>query len=546
MTELLTSAQMRAIELAEIESGSVTGLQLMERAGRGAVDTALAKWTELAHGAHRALILCGPGNNGGDGFVIARRLTDLGWSVDVFLYGDAAKLPPDAKANHDLWLSMGVVLPFDATAIWGCERPDLFVDAVFGTGLTRPLPEELAMALQVRMMGNWKRGHAIRRLAIDCPSGLNLDTGIVPNSDDGKMPRVNTAHLTVAFHSLKAGHRLGLGPTICGDVQVVDIGLNGPDAAKRAMIGTDPDPERARLIDPSFGDHPLPPRIWPGAMIAKLRGQGHKYDYGHAMILAGGPGRGGAARMAARAALRSGAGLVTVLCPPDALQENACHLNAVMLRACADASTFRQIVDDRVTALCLGPGLGVGPDTRALVTAALDHRRGERGWRDPVVVLDADALTSFEDDPSSLFALLHPRTVLTPHEGEFSRLFPDLAQSERAVRSKIDVVRSAADRAGCIVLLKGEDTVIAQPGGGASVHSAARDRAVPWLATAGAGDVLAGLIAGLAAPETAPNLFCVTEAAVWLHCEAARQFGPGLIAEDLPEMLPKVFSSLAH
>ena len=546
MTELLTSAQMRAIELAEIESGSVTGLQLMERAGRGAVDTALAKWTELAHGAHRALILCGPGNNGGDGFVIARRLTDLGWSVDVFLYGDAAKLPPDAKANHDLWLSMGAVSPFDATAIWVCERPDLFVDAVFGTGLTRPLPEELAMALEVRMMGNWKRGHAIRRLAIDCPSGLNLDTGIVPNSDDGKMPRVNTAHLTVAFHSLKAGHRLGLGPTICGDVQVVDIGLNGPDAAKRTMIGTDPDPERARLIDPSFGDHPLPPRIWPGAMIAKLRGQGHKYDYGHAMILAGGPGRGGAARMAARAALRSGAGLVTVLCPPDALQENACHLNAVMLRACADASTFSQIVDDRVTALCLGPGLGVGPDTRALVTAALEHRRAERGWRDPLVVLDADALTSFQDDPSSLFALLHPRTVLTPHEGEFSRLFPDLAQSERAVRSKIDVVRSAADRAGCIVLLKGEDTVIAQPGGGASVHSAARDRAVPWLATAGAGDVLAGLIAGLAAPETAPNLFCVTEAAVWLHCEAARHFGPGLIAEDLPEMLPKVFSSLAH
>ncbi len=546
MTELLTSAQMRAIELAEIESGTVTGLQLMERAGRGAVDAVLVKWNELAHGAHRALILCGPGNNGGDGFVIARRLTDLGWSVDVFLYGDVAKLPPDAKANHDLWLSMGSVSLFDATAVRSCKRPDLFVDAVFGTGLTRPLPKDLAMGLEVGMMGNWNCGHAIRRLAIDCPSGLNLDTGTVPNSDDGTLPRVNSAHLTVSFHSLKAGHRLGLGPTLCSDVQVVDIGLNGPDAAGRAMIGTAPDPERARLIDPSFGDHPLPPRIWPGGMIAKLRGQGHKYDYGHAMILAGGPGRGGAARMAARAALRSGAGLVTVLCPPNALQENACHLNAVMLRACADASTFRQIVDDRVTALCLGPGLGVGPDTRALVTAALEHRRAERGWRDPVVVLDADALTSFQDDPSSLFALLHPRTVLTPHEGEFSRLFPDLAQSDRAVRSKIDVVRSAADRAGCIVLLKGEDTVIAQPGGGASVHSAARDRAVPWLATAGAGDVLAGLIAGLAAPETAPNLFCVTEAAVWLHCEAARHFGPGLIAEDLPEMLPKVFSSLAN
>ena len=544
MTELLTSTQMRAIEQTEIESGAVTGLQLMERAGRGAVDAVIAKWPELSRGGHRALILCGPGNNVGDGFVIARRLTDLGWSVDVFLYGDVAKLPPDAKANHDLWLSMGAVSPFDATAVCGCKRPDLFVDAVFGTGLTRPLPKDLAMGLEVGIMGNWNRGHVIRRLAIDCPSGLNLDTGNVPHSDDGTMPRVNSAHLTVSFHSLKVGHRLGLGPTLCGDVQVVDIGLNGLDAAERAMIGTAPDPERARLIDPSFGDHPLPPRIWPGAMIAKLRGQGHKYDYGHAMILAGGPGRGGAARMAARAALRSGAGLVTVLCPPEAVQENACHLDAVMLRDCADASAFRQIVDDRVTALCLGPGLGVGTGTRDLVFAALTHRRKERGWRDPVVVLDADALTSFQDDPDALFAQTHPRTVITPHEGEFARLFPDLAQSERANRSKIDVARIAADRAGCIVLLKGEDTVIAQPDGGASVHTATGERAVPWLATAGAGDVLAGLIAGLSAPETAPDLFCVTEAAVWLHCEAARAFGPGLIAEDLPEMLPQVFLTL--
>lgn len=248
--------------------------------------------------------------------------------------------------------------------------------------------------------------------------------------------------------------------------------------------------------------------------------------------------------MAARTALRSGAGLVTVLCPPDAVLENACHLDAVMLRACADADAFRDITDDRVSAFCLGPGLGVGPETRALVEAALTRERGARADRPAAVVLDADALTSYQEDPSALFSLCHARTVLTPHEGEFARLFPDLALSERGDLSKIDVVRQAADRAGCIVLLKGADTVIAQPGGGASVHSATGDRAVPWLATAGAGDVLAGLIAGLAAPETAPDLFCVTEAAVWLHCEAARLFGPGLIAEDLPDMLPKVFLTL--
>lgn len=546
MAELLTSAQMRALEQGEIESGAVTGLKLMERAGRGSVAAALAKWPELAVAPHRAMVLCGPGNNGGDGFVIARRLKDLGWSVDVFLYGDADKLPPDAKANHDLWLSMGDVSPVHTTTVRRRARPDLFVDAVFGTGLMRPLHEDLATVLDLRMMDAWADGNAIRRLAVDCPSGLNLDTGRVPVAGDGAMTGINSAHLTVAFHALKVGHKLGLGPTLCGDVQVVDIGLEGADAAQRAVIGSKPDTERVRLVDTGFGHHRIPRHIWPGAMIAKMRGQGHKYDYGHVMVCAGGPGRGGAARLAARAALRSGAGLVTVLCPPDAVPENACHLDAVMLRACPDATAFRQIVDDRVTALCLGPGLGVGPGTRALVAAALEHRRGKGGWRDRVVVLDADALTSFEKDPEALFRMTHAHSVLTPHEGEFARLFPDLAHSRRAERSKIDVVRAAADRAGCIVLLKGEDTVIAQPGGGASVHSATGPRAVPWLATAGAGDVLAGLIAGLAAPETAPDLFCVTEAAVWLHCEAARLYGPGLIAEDLPDMLPKVFSTLGR
>ncbi len=544
MTELLTSSQMRAVERAEIESGAVTGQTLMERAGRGAIDAAFQKWPDLKDGGHRALVLCGPGNNGGDGFVMARRLADRGWAVDVFLYGDVEKLPPDARTNHDLWIERGAVQPFAATEIWGGERPDLFVDAVFGTGLTRPLPDDLAAVLDVRMMGNWKGGNAIRRLAVDCPSGLDLDTGMIPASEETGVPKINSADLTVSFHSLKAGHKLGLGPMLCGDVRVVDIGLTGPDASERAMIGTAPDAERARLVTPEFAQNPLPRRIWLGTMVAKLKGQGHKYDYGHVVVCAGGAGRGGAARMAARAALRSGAGLVTVLCPPDALQENACHLDAIMLRACADSEAFAQIVDDRVTSICLGPGLGVGSETCALVSKALAHRREERGWRDPVVVLDADALTSFAEAPQALFEQTHARTVLTPHEGEFARLFPDLAQSERGQLSKIDVVRAAADRAGCVVLLKGEDTVIAQPGGGASVHSASGDRAVPWLATAGAGDVLAGLIAGLAAPETAPDLFCVTEAAVWLHCEAARLYGPGLIAEDLPDTLPKVFSSL--
>lgn len=552
MTELLTSAQMRALEQAEIESGAVTGLRLMERAGRGAVEAAMAHWPELATRPHRALVLCGPGNNGGDGFVIARRLRDKGWDIDLFLWGDPVRLPPDARTNHDLWLQLGHVRALDPDAMRACDRPDLFVDAVFGTGLTRPLPSLLAEAMETRLMSHWSGGHAIRRLAIDCPSGLNLDTGMVPmeredeDMADPETPpvRINTAHLTVSFHTLKVGHKIGMGPMLCGDVQVVDIGLRGPDSGERAMVGTPPDPKRVRLAEPVFAQRPIPQRIWPGAAVAKLRGSGHKYDYGHVMVVSGGVGQGGAARLAARTALRSGAGLVTVLCPPAALQENACRLDAVMLRACADTQAFRHLADDRVTALCLGPGMGVSQATRDLVLAALAHDGGERAWRKTAVVLDADALTSFADDPTALFVQVHDRTILTPHEGEFARLFPDLSQSNRGAQSKLDVVRAAADRAGCVVLLKGEDTVIAQPGGGASIHSATGDRTVPWLATAGAGDVLAGLIAGLAAPPTSPDLFCVAEAAVWLHCEAARLFGPGLIAEDLPETLPKVFFTL--
>lgn len=549
MTELLTSAQMRAIELAEIESGAVTGLQLMERAGRGAVAALLEHWPDLGAGAHRAMILCGPGNNGGDGFVIARVLKGKGWHVDVFLFGDPAKLPPDAKTNHDLWAEDGQVTALSAKALRSCARPDVFVDAVFGTGLTRSLPEPLAQVLDTGFCSHWPEAGSIRRIAIDCPSGLNLDTGTVPlpeGDDLSDAPRyVNAAHLTVSFHSFKVGHVLASGPALCGARRLVDIGLRGKDAAERTVIGRPPDPKRLRLIEPVAGGMSIPGCDWPGRCIAKIEGTGHKYDYGHVMVMAGGVGRGGAARMAARTALRCGAGLVTVLCPPAALQENACHLDAVMLRACADEDAFDRIVDDRVSSLCLGPGMGLGERTRAFVFKALCHDSGGRASRRTAVVLDADALTSFEMDPTALFKACHGRTVLTPHEGEFARLFPDLAHSSRANLSKADAVRMAADRAGCIVLLKGEDTVIAQPGGGAAVHSATGDRAVPWLATAGAGDVLAGLISGLAASNKSPDLFCVAEAAAWLHCEAARHYGPGLIAEDLPDMLPRVFATLS-
>ncbi len=546
MTDLLTAAEMRALERAAIESGSVTGLELMERAGRGVVEAVLAEWPALGKGAHRAVVLCGPGNNGGDGFVVARLLRERGWEVEVFLYGDPERLPPDARTNLDVWQAMGEVRPLTPEAAGEGARPALLIDAMFGTGLTRPIPLDLARASQAvaarRTPG--ARPPRLHIVSVDCPSGLDCDTGefLLPDAPDAEdpawsdwwqgeaVPRMLRAQLTVTFHRAKHGHYLGQAPGFCGRIGIVDIGLRED---RPAPLPVQPPADRLRLIGPlSEGTG----RVWPGVFVRPPGG--HKFDRGHALVLAGGPGRGGAARLAARAALRVGAGLVTVGCPPAALQENAARLDAIMLRPFREITDLIEfLADDRITAVCLGPGLGTGEKAQQQVTAVLAAER--------VTVLDADALTAYEDDPPSLFYQLHDRCVLTPHEGEFARLFPDLGQRARGRVSKVEAVRRAAERAGCTVLLKGPDTVIASPGGAASLHAAAYDREAPWLATAGAGDVLAGMIAGLLARSTGPErVHPVCETAAWLHVEAARSFGPGLIAEDLPEELPKVFRAL--
>ena len=281
----------------------------------------------------------------------------------------------------------------------------------------------------------------------------------------------------------------------------------------------------------------LPPAL--SARLAKTESQ-HKYDHGHVLVLAGGPGRGGAGRLAARAALRVGAGLVTLGCPAAALPEHAAQLTAVMLRVVGDATALREALQDaRLNALCLGPGLGLGAATRDLVTVALAAQRA--------TVLDADALTGFAAAPAALFAALHDRAVLTPHGGEFARLFPDLAEGLRAsgadpLPARRRAVAAAAARAGATVLLKGAVTLIADPAGGAAELHLTGPEAAPWLATAGAGDVLAGLIAGLLARGFAP--LDAALCAAWLHGAAGRQVGPGLIAEDLPEAIPAVFRGL--
>lgn len=286
------------------------------------------------------------------------------------------------------------------------------------------------------------------------------------------------------------------------------------------------------------------------AMIEALRKGGgeHKYSYGHALILSGPSGHGGAARLAARGALRIGAGVVTVGCPEGAVAENAARLEAVMLRVVADGAALAAVLEDRrINALCLGPGMGLGAREAGLVRVALGAVRKVRHECAPYVALDADALTLLSQEPD-LFAALHAGCVLTPHGGEFARLFPDIAAKLAApaitgpAYSKVDACREAAKRAGCVVLFKGPDTVIAGPDGRCAINSAAYERAAPWLATAGSGDVLAGFITGLLARGFSPFDAACTGA--WLHVDCARSVGPGLIAEDLPDELPKVFRAL--
>jgi hydroxyethylthiazole kinase-like uncharacterized protein yjeF len=569
MTELLTAAQMRAIEEAAIASGEVTGLELMERAGRGVVEAIFEEWPELRATSHRAVVLCGPGNNGGDGFVVARLLKEWGWAVEVFLYGDPERLPPDARVNYGRWREMGEVgpltLPIGAETYQRLERcsgdwkpgqrdiaPFYVVDALFGIGLRRSLKQQenddLVM-LCVNLDDIWldSGGPVARFVAIDVPSGLCADSGriLAPESAEDQWdeeeidedPRFCSikADLTVTFHRRKPGHVLARGPLMCGKLRVVDIGLRQGIPHRSVTIAHE-------------NERPFP------GWLAKRKA--HKYTHGHALILSGPSGRGGAARLSARGALRIGAGVVTVGCPPEAIAENAARLDAVMLRGVADGAALAGVLEDgRINALCLGPGLGTGEREAGLVGAALGRvgnlptagaARGQIAHPTPTV-LDADALTILAREPD-LFAALHGACVLTPHAGEFARLFPDLAEKLAApaikgpAYSKVDATREAAARAGCVVLYKGPDTVIADPSGRCSINSAHYDRAAPWLATAGSGDVLAGFITGLLARGFDPMQ--AAETAAWLHVECARHFGPGLIAEDLPEQLPAVFRGL--
>lgn len=518
MTELLTAAQMRAIEQAAIESGEVTGLELMERAGQGVVEAILEEWPDMAKTSQKAVVLCGPGNNGGDGFVVARLLKQRGWEVEVFLYGEVEKLPPDAKVNAERWLEIGEICPSEishSNKLFAAKY-DVFIDAIFGTGLKRGLPDEL---------GPWlffahdcqSPEEQTKTVSVDIASGTCADSGRIIGENGSILPK-----LTVTFHKPKLGHYLGPGAnyTRGHEPRIVNLGISKKFTLDRRS---------------SISDTVVVNRVQKAHIYTKRKLR-HKFSHGHALILSGPSAHTGAARLAARGALRVGAGLVTLGAPQAAIAECAAQLTAIMLSPIEnDVALTATLQDERINALCLGPALGKDERAQGLVEAAL-----KSGCK---LVLDADALSE------QLIGHLHKNVVLTPHAGEFKRMFPDIMEKLEApattgpAYSKVDATREAAARAGCTVLFKGADTVIADETGRAAINSAHYERSAPWLATAGSGDVLAGFITGLLARGFAPMQ--AAETAAWLHVECALKFGPGLIAEDLPEQLPAVFKDLS-
>jgi NAD(P)H-hydrate epimerase len=481
---LLSCAQMAVADAAAVAAGTPVST-LMEAAG-GAVAAAVQE----RYPRQPVVVLCGPGNNGGDGFVAARHLDAAGWPVRLALLGSHDSLKGDAAEAARLWTR-----PVEELSVDLLESRPLVIDALFGAGLRRPV-DGIAAQLLARMgvLG-------LSVVAVDVPSGLYGDTGEV-------LGQSVKAELTVTFFRAKPGHYSLEGRRLCGEIRIADIGIP-------AAVLDD--------IQPVLWKNE--PMLWSPLLRRNDLGD-HKYLRGHLTILGGGNAT-GAARMAALAARRAGAGLVTIAAPSTAAAIYRGAEPGNLVADCdGDGDFARLLADRRRNAVLIGPGSGGNERTRHAVLSALTLGRA--------AVLDADALTVFAERPDILFAAISGPVLMTPHAGEFRQLFPDLAD----VPGKVDRTRAAARRSGAAVLLKGPDTVIAAPDGRAVINVHASSA----LATAGSGDVLAGIAAGLMAQGLAP--LAAGAAAAWVHGECSYRFGrPGLIAEDLIHCLPEALGA---
>ena len=489
LLELLTAEEMGRAEQIAAAAGLPT-LTMMENAGRCVAEEVVRRYPR----GSRVVVLCGPGNNGGDGFVCARYLRERGYHVRLALLGRQEDLKRDPKEMARRWDE--AIEPMTPQSLEGAQ---IVVDAIYGTGLRDNVAGIVAEMIEA------VTGRSLPVISVDVPSGINATSGAVRGV-------AFKAATTVTFFRRKTGHVLLPGRLYCGDVRAVDIGI---PAAVLGEIAP-----RTFANDPEFWLRYFP----------KLRIDGHKYDRGHAVIVSGPMESTGAGRLAARTALRAGAGLVTVATSKSAFYINAAQLTAVMVAAYEGPSGLSAVLSDpRITAVLIGPGAGRDPEVMGLVGSVLAS--------DAVAVLDAEGITAFQATPVELFRLIKSRpapTILTPHEGEFRKVFPDLANEP----SKLERARRAAEMSGAVVILKGADTVVAAPDGLSSIS----ENAPAWLATAGSGDVLAGLITGLCAQGMAA--FDAAAAGVWMHGELAVIFGPGLIADDMADLLPGVLQRL--
>ena len=501
MREILTPKQMGACDAYTIAQGT-PGAVLMEKAGDAVAQAAMA----MARPDDGVLVLAGPGNNGGDGYVAARLLRDAGYDVQVAALGEPAKLSSDARWAYEGW--GGEVLSADRVddALLGAQG--LVIDGLFGAGLTRAL-EGTAAALVERINA---AGRPV--LAIDLPSGLDGATG----KPAGPVIRAGS---TVTFHRFKPAHVLYAGRGLCGTLSVADIGLHADAITQSGFI--------ARLTGPY---------LWDG--MQSLGGDDHKYARGHALVVGGPPDKAGAGFLAASAALRAGAGLVTLAAPHETLGGSIGQFPALMRARCSGAQDLAGLLSDARLSICaLGPGLPANEATWAMVYAALDSAAA--------LVLDAGALSAFAGMAPQLFERISARdapVVLTPHAGEFKRLF-----GEGSGSSKIEIAQNAAQESGAVVVLKGADSVIAHPCAQAAC-TYVNANAPACLATAGSGDVLTGIIAGLLAQapgqheDNAEQVTARIAAAVWLHGQAGREAGPALIASDLEPALRTVLRGM--
>ena len=481
-TALLSVAQMTEADRAAIASG-IPGLLLMQNAGDAVAREVMRRWSPRP-----ATILCGPGNNGGDGFVAAAVLAKDGWPIRVALLGRKEDLRGDALLAAKLWT--GSVEAMTPGAIEGAA---LVIDGLFGSGLNRGLNGPASDTLNAC----GQRGLPL--VAIDVPSGVMGDTG-------ASVGAVQAA-CTVTFARKKPGHVLFPGRGLCGEVVVADIGI---PSGVFDSLGIDTW-ENA-------------PALWL-AQLPRAGSAGNKYTRGHALLCGGYPMT-GAARMAARAAARVGAGLTTIAVPEIAFPVYAAALTSIMVQPLSQPGDLARLLSDsRYTAFLIGPGAGVNDATRGMALEILGTARP--------VLLDADAITVFASKAADLQKAIRGPCVMTPHEGEFARLF-------ECKGDKLGRARAAARQSGAVIVLKGADTVIAAPDGRAIVNT----NAPASLATAGSGDVLGGLILGLLAQGM--DAFLAAAAGVWIHGSAAVNFGPGLLAEDLPDLVPAVLRTLEH